>query len=103
MDVHRQTCQACGSRRHHNIIARPAGRPTEVFVRCTKCGELVAYYELTRYYHHGKGAESYLRSVGPGLRESGRNVLDDFERMRNEVLEWYPKALEALKEQGKPL
>ena len=35
-----------------------------VFVRCCGCRELVACYELSRYYHHGKEADSYLRSLG---------------------------------------
>ena len=103
MEVHRQTCQSCGSRRQHNIIARAAGRPMAIFVRCVECEELVAVYEVSRYYHHGKGADSFLRSLGPEAAESGRNVLQSFERAKRDALEWYPKVLAALEEQGKEL
>lgn len=106
MELHRQTCQACGSRRHYNIITRDAGRPMAVFVRCAQCAELVACYEVSRYYHHGKGIESYLRSLGflgRHAAESGRNVLDEFERTKQDVLDAYPKVLQALKDQGKTL
>lgn len=72
-----------------------------VFVRCCGCRELVACYELSRYYHHGKEADSYLRSLGHEEAESGRRLLEDFKRVKREVLEAYPEVLRALKEQGK--
>ena len=103
MEVHRQACQKCGSRQLNNIVARPAGEPTLVFARCADCGELVACYELRRYYHHGKDVESYIRSHGPRAAESGRNVLAQFDRVQRETIEWYEKVLKALEEQGKPL
>ena len=101
MQVHRQTCQQCGSIDVRNIIAREAGRSTTIFVRCAKCLELVASYELKNYYHHGKGIESYLRTHGMGAGDSGRQWLAEFERVKQSALDGFEKALKALAEQNK--
>jgi hypothetical protein len=52
------------------------------------------------YYHHGKGLESYLRSV-EGAVESGRRMLSEFEEAEHEAVEGYARALSVLKELGK--
>ncbi len=103
MEVHRQTCQSCHSRRHRNILVREPGAPTVVYVRCANCGELVARYALSEYYHHGKGLDSYLRSQGSSASESGRDVLETFRKKQEEALEGYLRALDRLQEQGKEI
>ena len=103
MEVHRQTCQACGSLDLRNILAREQGRAQMVYVRCAKCGELVARYRLRDYYHHGKGVESFLSSMGSDASDSARGHLDTFERAQREALEGYRKALEQLEEDGKEI
>lgn len=95
MELHRQTCQACGSREHQNLLCREPGHADVVYVRCARCGELVARYALSGYYHHGKGVESYLRSV-QGPVESGRRILEEFEAARHEALEGFARALHEL-------
>ena len=60
MEVHRQQCQHCGTFDARNILVRETGLPMTIYVRCTQCGELVARYKLSEYYHHGMGVESYL-------------------------------------------
>ena len=65
-----------------------AGRPKRVVVVGAGMSGLVAAYELSRYYHHGRGEESYLRSLGGDTSESGRNVLDEFHRAKREILEF---------------
>ena len=103
MEVHRQRCQACQSIDVRDILVRRQGEPTAVFVRCAKCGELVARYLLRGYYHHGKGAESFYRSVGSDASDSGRASLDDFKRAQEESLSVYQAALEALREEDKEI
>ena len=103
MEVHRQRCQACQSLDVRDILVRRQGEPTAVYVRCTNCGELVARYLLRAYYHHGKGAESFYRSVGSDASDSGRASLNDFNRAKEESLEGYAAALEALRKEGKEI
>jgi hypothetical protein len=103
MEVHRQRCQSCGSLNLHNILAREPGQPTVIFVRCAACDELVARYVLSGYYHHGKGIDSFLRSLGSALAESGRDTLADFERVKKEAIEGYEAVLQRLKEEGKQI
>lgn len=100
MDVKRQTCQSCFSIDVRNIIVREGDRQM-IFVRCAKCKELVARYELKDYYHHGKGIESYLRSHRVTQGESGREWLEAFNRSQNEAVTGYAAALNALDEQQK--
>ena len=101
MEIHRQQCQSCGSIDVRNILARDADVPMVVYVRCTQCGQLVARYKLSDYYHHGKGVESFIRSLGATAAESGRNVLDQFKRSQTESVEGYEKALRYLDEHDK--
>ena len=101
MQVHRQTCQACGSIDVRNILARETNKPTIVYVRCRKCSELVAYYELSGYYHHGKGIESYLQAQGVSAADSGRAWLAEFNRIQEEALSGYEAALQKLTEENK--
>ncbi|MGB0679925.1 MAG: hypothetical protein ACPGUV_09720 [Polyangiales bacterium] len=96
MEVHRQRCQACQSIDLRNIIAREAGSPDTIYVRCARCQALVARYRLSGYYHHGKGLDSFLRSQGSRSRESGRGLLKDFERAREESLQGYDEVLHVL-------
>ena len=72
-----------------------------IYVRCLGCGELVARYRLSEYYHHGKGIESFLRSLGSGAGESGRDYLTQFQRTQTEAVHGYEDALRTLEEQGK--
>ena len=100
MEVHRQTCQACGSRKLNNIVVREPGRRPAVYARCAECEQLVAVYGLESYYHHGKGLDSYLRSVH-GTLESGRRVLAEFEAAQKEAVEGFASAMGVLQQQGK--
>ena len=103
MDVHRQQCQACGSRDVRNILVREEGQAMRVYVRCGGCQALVAQYTLRSYYHHGKGVESFLKSAGPGSEESGRHLLDTFQKARDQAVEGYERALKELQTRGKDL
>jgi len=101
MEIHRQRCQNCRSLDVRNILVRRQGDPVTVYVRCSGCGELVARYRLSDYYHHGKGAESFFRSIGADAGDSGRASLDSFNRAQEESLQGYREALESLREKGK--
>ena len=84
-----------------NILVRESGSPTTVYARCGGCGELVARYRLSEYYHHGKGLDSFIRSLGPMCTESGRDVLAQFNHVREEATDGYRAAMDILNEQGK--
>jgi RNase P subunit RPR2 len=101
MEVHRQTCQKCGSIDVRNILAREPDIPMTIYVRCAKCGELVARYKLREYYHHGKGIDSFLRSQAAQLAESGRHVLGEFRRTQKESVQGYEMVLKELEKEGK--
>ena len=103
MQVNRQTCQKCGSIDVRNLLARETDRPTIVYVRCAGCLELVACYELSDYYHHHKGIESYLRAHGVSAADSGRMWLADFKQVQQDALSGYEAALEQLDEAGKEI
>lgn len=98
MEVLHQTCQACGATELRNILVREPGHAQMVFVRCARCDKFVARYRLQSYYHAGKGIESYLRSLGAGAAESGRQQLDEFLQLEEEATSQYQRALEALEE-----
>ena len=101
MHVNRQTCQLCGSIDVRNILVREANHPTFVYVRCAKCKELVACYELSNYYHHGKGIESYLRAHGVAAGDSARQWMEEFQRVQEKAVAGYENALEKLAEDHK--
>jgi len=103
MEVHRQRCQICQSLRLNNLVTRDADGGTIIYARCADCGELVARYRLRDYYHHGKGVESYLRSLDPGNAESGRRMLAEYNDIQAKALEGFQRALEQLDKDGKPL
>ncbi|MEM9585687.1 MAG: hypothetical protein AAGA03_00275 [Planctomycetota bacterium] len=96
MDVKRQTCQSCHSMDVRNIIVRDEDGGQVIFVRCARCGELVARYDLKDYYHHGKGIESYLRAHGMRGSDSGRAWLEAFKKSQQDALVGYEAALEVL-------
>jgi len=101
MEVHRQTCQACGSRELMNVLVREPGKPQVVYASCRKCNQLVARYQLESYYHHGKGSESWLRSRGSAAEESGRRMLRLFEAAKEEAVSGFERAMRELEESGK--
>ena len=103
MEVSRQRCQACGSHDVRNILARDEGDRTIVFVRCSGCAQLVARYELSAYYHHGKGLASYLRGAGASEEESGREWLAELRAVEEEALRGYEEVLQALAAAGKTI
>lgn len=92
MEVVLQKCQECGSEKVRNMLVREPGRAQMVYVRCAGCGALVARYRLSDYYHHGKGIESFLKSAGSSMEESGRDALADFSRVRDEAVEGFEQA-----------
>lgn len=101
MEIHRQQCQQCGSRELQNILVHADDAPMTIYVRCLNCGKLVARYRLSEYYHHGKGIESFLRSLGSGAGESGRDYLAEFRRTQEEAVQGYEEVLRTLVDQGK--
>ena len=101
LEVHRQRCQQCGSIDVRNVIAREPGRAQMVYVICSECHELVARYRLSGYYHHGKGLESYLRSMGSDASDSARGHLQEFGKIKEESLEGAQRVLEQLEDEGK--
>lgn len=103
MEVHRQRCQKCNSLEMKNILTRENKLPTVVYLRCADCGELVARYELSDYYHHGKGIESFLRSRTVDMAESGRHLLELFEEAERRATEGYAEAVAELERQGKKI
>ncbi len=100
MEVHLQTCQACGCNKLENLILREPESPQVVLARCSECGKLVARYELSDYYHHGKDIESYLRAQGNLALDSGRTWLAKFERVKKNALESFERAQNVLKDSG---
>ena len=101
MEVHRQTCQACGSRNVTNLLAREPGKNDKVYVKCSQCDELVAQYVILPggYYHHKKSFESYLRGLArSGEAMSGKKTKKEFESLIDDVLESYERVLEEFKE-----
>jgi hypothetical protein len=103
MEVHRQTCQKCGSIDVRNIIEREANLPAIIYVRCAKCGELVARYQLSDYYHHGKGFDSYMHSHQVIAAESGREVLKMFKNVKKESTDGFKRVLDILSKEGKKI
>lgn len=103
MEVHRQRCQSCGSLALNDLILRERRRRTRVFVRCARCGEFVAQYSLSNYYHHGKGLDSYLRGLGMSEEESGRQALAEFRHVEEQAMRDFDAVMEALERAGKTL
>jgi hypothetical protein len=103
MEVHRQQCQDCGSYEVKLILVREADLPTVIYVRCGNCGELVARYELSDYYHHGRGMESFLRGKMATVEESGRDMLESFEEAKKKAVKGYHKAMAELERLGKKI
>lgn len=101
MEVHRQTCQQCGSINVRNILVRDQDESISVYVRCSNCLELVAAYALRDYYHHHRGYESFLRSHGSSSSESGREWLSQFKKAEQDALTGFAAALKSLEEQRK--
>lgn len=100
MIVHRQQCQVCGSREHNVLLVRETGDPQVAIVRCAKCRALVARYELSDYYHHGRGYESWISSF-TGVAESGRDLLQRFHEATERAVTQFQKAVAWLKSRGK--
>jgi len=103
MEVHRQQCQDCGGYAVNNILVRETHLPTVIYVRCASCGDLVARYELSEYYHHGRGIESFLSSRMATVEESGRHMLELFEQTKQKAIEGYRRVLDELTRKGKKL
>lgn len=99
MEIHRQKCQFCNSKRLKNVLVRNPGDPDKVYVQCHNCKELVASYVIAPlgYYHHGKGYESFLRGVHrSGDFLSGRNINRLYEERKTEEMAQFQKVLEHL-------
>ncbi len=104
MEIHRQTCQSCGSINMKNILVRCPEESDRVFVQCQDCEQFVARYIIgdRGYYHHGKEFESYLRSLNRGgYFESGKSIHDEFSRMKENVLEQFEVILIQMKSKNK--
>ncbi|OGG98873.1 MAG: hypothetical protein A2600_09165 [Candidatus Lambdaproteobacteria bacterium RIFOXYD1_FULL_56_27] len=104
MEVHRQTCQLCGSHKMRNILARENGEPDKVFVQCADCHELVARYSLGRggYFHAHKGFESYLRSMSrSGEMMSSKNIQADYQAIEEAARFRFKEIMRILAEENK--
>ncbi len=95
MQVSRQTC-SCGSTAVCNVVVHKGDQPKHVYVRCERCGELVAYYELRGYHDQGMDLESYLKVAGNASGDSAREWLAEFRRRQDEVVANYESALAEL-------
>ena len=102
MQVHRQRCQNCDSVGLHNLLVRVPGKSQIVLALCANCRQLVARYELSQYYHHGKGIDSWLRSFDP-TTESAHDLKESFEDVRETAVAQLEQALAVLKADGREL
>ena len=102
MQVHRQRCQSCNSIGLRNLLVRKPGKNQIVLVVCANCRKLVARYELSSYYHHGKGIDSWLRSFDP-ITESARDLGEAFESAQETAVSELDEALAVLKTEGKEI
>ncbi|MFG0284944.1 MAG: hypothetical protein ACF8R7_11025 [Phycisphaerales bacterium JB039] len=93
-----QSCRACASKTMRNYLMEQPGQPIEVYVRCAACGEFVSRYVLSEYYYHQAAYESFVRTRGAQMRESGRSVLEDFEELKQRSLQGYETLLSRLAE-----
>lgn len=103
-EVHRQTCQDCGSRKMRNLLVREHGEHDKVFVQCCDCRKLVARYILAHggYYHAGKDYESYLRGLmRDGEAMSGRRYKQEFNRIQDKAEEKFHTVVRILEETGR--
>lgn len=100
MEIHEQRCPQCEGTAVRNLLVLEPGQSQMVYVTCVACDRLVARYVLSSSYDEGQGLESWLRSAGGSARESGRDFLRDFERVKNEVAEGYALARQRLREDG---
>ncbi|MBF0169639.1 MAG: hypothetical protein HQK87_00895 [Nitrospinae bacterium] len=99
MDVRVQACQNCGSERTRNLLVREPEKQDQVFVQCVECEELVSRYALAEngYYHHGKGFESYMRSMKrAGSTASAQEMKDSFENIRAVTLDEFASVINDL-------
>ena len=80
----------------HNLLVRASNQANVVYVRCASCQALVARYELSGYYQHGQGLESYLKAHGVAAGDSGRQWLAEFERTQAEAIAGYEAAVARL-------
>ncbi|HMQ47906.1 MAG TPA: hypothetical protein PKA00_10795 [Saprospiraceae bacterium] len=100
MEIHTQQCQFCSSKELKNILVRQPGEADKVYVECNHCGQFVASYVLAPlgYYHHGKGYESFLRSVHrSGEFMSGRNIRKMYEDRKTAEINKFEEVLKRLK------
>ncbi|NRA50097.1 MAG: hypothetical protein HRU12_13265 [Phaeodactylibacter sp.] len=96
MELHKQHCQFCDSTNMKNILVRKIGESDKVFVQCHDCGNFVASYVIAPlgYYHHGKGYESFLRSMHrSGEFMSGRNITRLFEDRKEQDIEEFKEVI----------
>ena len=86
----------------HDLLVRKPGKSQIVLVVCAACRELVARYELSSYYHHGKGIDSWLRSFNP-ITESAHDLSESFESVRDDAVADLEEALSILSAEGKAI
>ena len=74
METRRLWCQQCGSHETRNILVRERGERQTAYVRCGRCGDLVARHKRSGYPRRGKNLESYLPSQEMNIGERGSGV-----------------------------
>lgn len=100
MELHVQQCQHCGSDKLKNILYRQTGEPDKVYAQCQDCGHFVASYVLAPlgYYHHGKGYQSFLRSIyRSGEFMSGRNFKRQYEQRKDQEVAAFEQVMAKVK------
>lgn len=86
----------------NNLVVRAEGERQLVLVRCAECHELVARYELSNYYHHGKSFESWLRHVALDI-ESVIDLRDTYHSIQSRAQDELARAMADLESKGKTL
>ena len=87
-----------------NLVVRNPGTHEKIYAQCENCKQLVARYILAEmgYYHHGKGVESFLKSVeNSGDMYSGRDLLETFKNISEDENKNFEKIATTLHEMGK--
>ena len=102
MEIHRQQCQACKSFNLHILLVRKANEGIEqAYVVCKDCGEPVAKYELSAYFHKGRGIESFLNSMARRGDISSSRKIPRVETLEKNFVEEWQELKSLMKESGK--
>jgi len=71
-----------------------------VYVRCAECHAFIARYQVNRCYHHGKGLDSYLKSLPSFDLSSGYAILEELAALRADAVSGYQMVTKAIESNG---